>query len=83
MDAFKVDAKGRLSIPQEIREQFSIESGDLFFVKADSEHATIHFSKAQNPFDGPTQHAIEKYHTGRTRSLEEYAADRGINLDDE
>lgn len=83
MDAVKVDAKGRLSIPAEIRKKLGIESGDLYFVKADSEQATIHFAKAESPFGPIAQYAIDEYHAGRTRSLEEFAAEYGIDLDDE
>lgn len=82
MDAVKVDSKGRLSIPAEIREQLGIESGDVYFVEADSESAVIHFAKAENPFDGLARHVLEEYRAGRTRSLREYAAEHGIDLED-
>ncbi len=83
MDTVKVDSKGRLSIPREIREQLGIESGDVYFVEADSEHAVIHFAKAESPFGPIAQYAINEYHAGRTRSLREVAAEFGIDLNDE
>lgn len=82
MDTVKVDSKGRLSTPSEIRKQLGIEAGDVYFVEADSERAVIHFARAENPFDGLAQHAIEEYRAGRTRRLRDYAAERGIDLDD-
>lgn len=83
MDTVKVDSKGRLSIPREIREQLGIESGDVYVVEANQEEAIIYFAKAQNPFDGLAEHALEEYRAGRTIRLRDYAAERGIDVDDE
>lgn len=83
METVKVDAKGRLSIPAKIREQLGIESGDVYVVEADADHAMIHFAKAESPFGPIAQYAIDEYHAGRTRSLREVAAELGIDLDDE
>jgi AbrB family looped-hinge helix DNA binding protein len=43
-----IDAKGRLSIPLDVREEMGIEAGDTFFLERDVEHSVIHFAKAQN-----------------------------------
>jgi len=83
MEAVKVDSKGRLSIPAGIRERLGIEAGDVYFVEAEQDQSVIHFAKAQNPFDGLAQYALEEYRAGRTRRLRDYAAEHGIDLEDE
>lgn len=79
----KVDPKGRLTIPRRLREGLGIEPGDTFFVEGDEEGKILRFAKAENPFDALARHAKEEYRAGRTRSLDEVAADLGIVLDDE
>ncbi len=81
MVTVKIDDKGRLSIPTDIRGKLGIQAGDVFFLETDVEHTMIHLAKAQNPFDGPAEHAAEEYRAGRTRRLRAYAADRGIAVD--
>ena len=76
-----VDAKGRLSIPTELRAELGIDSGDILFIEANTEHGVLHLAKAINPFDGLAQDAIQEYRAGRTRGLRDYAADRGIDPD--
>ena len=79
----KVDAKGRLAIPAEVREALGIEAGDIYFVEGDADHSVIHFAKAENPFDGLAAKAVEEYGEGRTRSLRAFAEEEGIDLDGE
>lgn len=77
----KVDAKGRLSIPRDLRAALGIQPGDTLFVKRDGE--MLRYAKAENPFDLLAEHAIAEYRAGRTRSLREFAADNNIALDAE
>ena len=76
----KVDPKGRLTIPQRIREELGIEPGDTFFVEVDGENAVLRYAKAENPFDALARHALDEHHSGRTRGLREFAAESGIDL---
>ncbi len=76
-----VDAKGRLSIPAEIRGNLGIEPGDVFFIEEDSEPGVVRIAKAQNPFAALADHAADEYRAGRTRKLREYAAEAGIDID--
>jgi AbrB family looped-hinge helix DNA binding protein len=78
-----VDAKGRLSIPANVRDELGVAAGDVLFLATDAGHAAIHLAKAQNPFDALVEHAIEEYRQGRTTSIEDFARERGIDLDDE
>jgi AbrB family looped-hinge helix DNA binding protein len=75
-----VDAKGRLSIPADIRGALGINPGDVLFLESDLEHAVLHLAKAVNPFDGLAEHAVQEYRAGRTQNLRAYAAERGIDL---
>jgi AbrB family looped-hinge helix DNA binding protein len=77
----KVDAKGRVSIPQRIREDLEIEPGDTLFVEYDAEQKVLRYAKAENPFESLARHAIEEWHAGRTRSIYDFAAEHGIDLD--
>jgi AbrB family looped-hinge helix DNA binding protein len=46
----KVDVKGRLTIPQPLRNALGIELGDIFFVALDETHKELRYAKAENPF---------------------------------
>jgi AbrB family looped-hinge helix DNA binding protein len=77
----KVDAKGRVSIPQRIREDLEIGPGDTLFVEYDAEQKVLRYAKAENPFEALARHAIEEWRSGRTRSIYDFAAVHGIDLD--
>jgi AbrB family looped-hinge helix DNA binding protein len=77
----KIDAKGRFSIPVEIREELGIEPGDVFFIAADPAHGLLHLAKAIDPFDGLAAHAVESYRAGRALTLDEYLISQGIEDD--
>lgn len=83
MVTFTVDSKGRLSIPTEVRDELGIECGDVLSFESDPERAVIHLAKAQTPFDGLAEHAIEEYRKGRTISLQAYADKHNIDPTDE
>ena len=78
-----VDAKGRLSIPANVRDELGIEAGDVLFLETDAKHAVIHLAKAQNPFDALADHAIEEYRQGRTTNIYDFAREIGVDLNDE
>lgn len=71
----KVDPKGRLSIPAELRKSLGIEPGDTLFVEAEDNGQVLRFAKAENPFDALARHAEQEYRAGRTRSLREFVED--------
>lgn len=79
----KVDAKGRLSIPRELRDELDIQPGDTLFVEREEGHAVLRYAVAENPFDVLADHAEREYRAGRTRSLRSFAADEGFSLDEE
>ncbi len=67
----RVDNKGRLSLPQDIRKMLHIETGDIFFIEADS-NDVLRLAKAENPFDILARHAIQESRAGKTITLEEF-----------
>lgn len=77
----KVDAKGRLSIPQELRQELGIEPGDTLFVEREEGASVLRYAKAENPFDALARHAEREYRAGRLRNLRDFAEDEGITLD--
>jgi AbrB family looped-hinge helix DNA binding protein len=77
----KVDAKGRLSIPRELREELGIEPGDTLFVEREEGTSVLRYAKAENPFDALARHAEQEYRAGRLRSLRDFATDEDITID--
>ena len=68
----RVDKKGRLTLPKNIRESMGIKAGDVVFMKIEEEQSRIIISKAQNPFDVLAKDAIREYNQGRTETIEEF-----------
>ena len=79
-DTVRLDTKGRLTVPRHVREAVGLEAGDTLFL--DYSDGILRFAKAENPFDALTDEAIDEYRGGKTRSLREWAAERGIDLDE-
>ena len=79
----KIDAKGRFTIPRDVRERLGIEPGDSVFLDVDDVPGVLRFVKAENPFGILAEYAVAEYRAGRTKSLREFAAENAISLDDE
>lgn len=77
----KTDAKGRLTIPQDLRARLGIQAGDIFFLEV--EEGVMRLAKAENPFDVLAEHALAEYRAGRTKSLRDFATENAIALDGE
>lgn len=81
MDVAKVDAKGRLSIPANIRTRAGLQPGDVYFIAV--EDSEIRLAKAINPFDALADQAISEFNAGKTMTLRQFAQEEGIDLDAE
>ena len=79
--AVQMDKKGRMIVPLAIRKALGLEPGDTLFVQQEGDEFRV--AKPENPFDGLTRHAIKEHRAGRTRSLEDFAQEHHIPLDDE
>src|ERR687898_900431 len=62
----KVDSRGRLIIPREMRDQLGIEAGDTVFVALDREIGQLRVAKAEDPFDVLARAAVEESKAGPT-----------------
>jgi bifunctional DNA-binding transcriptional regulator/antitoxin component of YhaV-PrlF toxin-antitoxin module len=71
----KVDDKGRLVVPLNLRESMHIESGDVFFFKPKNKNILV-LARAENPFEFLAKNAIEESRAGKTISLDDYAKKR-------
>ncbi len=77
----RLDEKGRLTIPREVRKALHLKSGDVLFMQSDSQTKTLQLGKAINPFDVLAEHATSEYAAGRTKSLRQIAEELAIDLD--
>lgn len=79
--AVRVDNKGRLMIPKELRQELQVGPGDTLFIRCKGK--VLHCAKAENPFDLLAEHAIREDDAGLTISLRDFAREQGIDLDAE
>lgn len=81
--AVRLDNKCRVTLPRPIREALGVEAGDTVFLQYEPERRELRLAPAVNPFDVLAEHAIQEYREGRTKTLEEYAREHGIRLNEE
>lgn len=81
MGTMRVDSKGRITLPRELREALCLEPDDK--VAYECENGILRIAKAGNPFDALVEFAIAQRRAGKGISLEDFAAREGIDLDDE
>lgn len=78
--ALKVDSKGRVTLPNKLREKLNIKPGDTLFLN-ETVNKTILLKKAVNPFDVLALEALKEYRNGETTSFEELAEEMGVDLE--
>jgi AbrB family looped-hinge helix DNA binding protein len=76
MVAVRLDDKGRISLPRQMREELGLEPGDALFIERDGD--TVRLAKALNPFAPAVREAMATYHAGRKIALKKLAAKHGI-----
>ncbi len=79
----KVDAKGRLSIPRSRRDELHIEPGDTLLLQGVENALRYVKPNLDEIFTGLAAQALVEYQAGRTRDIEDIAAELGISLDDD
>ncbi len=77
----RLDEKGRLTIPRQMRQMLQLGPADVVFLRLDPEQHTLQLAKAENPFDILAEHAMAEHAAGRTTRLEDVARELGIDLD--
>lgn len=75
----RVDNKGRVTLPNKLREKLNIEPGDTLFLDSTA-NETILLKKAINPFDLLALEGLKELREGKTTSLEELAKEMEIDL---
>ncbi|HET9662354.1 MAG TPA: hypothetical protein VFP05_18650 [Thermomicrobiales bacterium] len=78
-----LDSKGRLVVPKQMRERDALEDGDLFVIDPHSEAGTITFVRVENPLVRLVAESRAEYEAGNFQSIEEVAAELGVDLDGE
>jgi len=76
----KVDAKGRVTLPKEMRRALGVDAGDVLFVKVEPETQQVRLARALNPFDVLAEAAVEDHRNGLTRSVKDFAREHKIDL---
>ena len=74
----RIDNKGRLTIPLNIRKSLNINSGDIFFIKP--EKFGLHIAKVDNPFEDLVEYAKHERKKGKSIDLRAYAEKNKIGL---
>ncbi|WP_324715287.1 AbrB/MazE/SpoVT family DNA-binding domain-containing protein [Carboxydochorda subterranea] len=74
----RVDGKGCVMLPAHFRKALGLEPGDTLF--AQQVGRTLRLAKAEDPLLLLWQHAEKEYAEGRTVTLEEFAAQEGLDL---
>jgi AbrB family looped-hinge helix DNA binding protein len=74
--AVRIDNKGRVTLPKNMRDALGVKIGETVFLKYDPEDKQVRLAPAISPFDVLAEHAVEEYHTGRTKTIEEFAKKR-------
>lgn len=79
----KIDSKGRIVVPKSKRERDEIESGDLYVLDPNAAVGTITFVKVESPLMRHLAESQADYEAGRYQTIEELAAELGIDLEGE
>jgi AbrB family looped-hinge helix DNA binding protein len=77
----KLDNKGRLVVPKEVREALGAQEGDVFYLDYDVFEGLLVFAAATNPLLRRIEEGRTEYKAGLTKSLDEVAAELGITID--
>lgn len=80
--AVRIDNKGRVTLPKSMREALGLKIGDTVFLKCEPEDKQVRLAPAVSPFDILAEHAVREYKEGRTKTVEEYAREHGIRLNE-
>jgi bifunctional DNA-binding transcriptional regulator/antitoxin component of YhaV-PrlF toxin-antitoxin module len=67
-------------VPKEIRQRMCIEEGDVFYVEMNPDEGTLLYAQAENPLLRRLEEGRKEYEAGLTKSLDEVAAELGIEL---
>ena len=70
MGTLRVDSKGRLTLPKDLRDELELAPGDTLFFER--EGAFLRLGKAVSPFETLAAEAVREWRAGRTTPLRSY-----------
>jgi AbrB family looped-hinge helix DNA binding protein len=76
----RIDDRGRISVPNQVRKAWNLERGDTLFVMDYGDKLVVR--KAINPFDVLAEDAVREYKEGKTQDVRSFAKEQGIDLDE-
>ena len=77
----RLDDRGRLTLPRDIREALHWEPGDIVYLHRE-DHG-LHTVKGVNPFDALAEQALLEHQAGATQDIRDEAKEWGIDLEKE
>ena len=78
----RLDERGRISVPANIRKALGVGPGDTVFLRYEPRENQVYIAPAANPFDILAEKAIEEYRAGKTRTTEQFARSQDIKTDE-
>jgi len=78
--AARIDHKGRVTLPKDMREALGVGAGDTVFFRYDPQNNQLRIAPAKSPFNVLAERALGDYEEGRTKTVEEYAEGHNIRL---
>ncbi|MCF8002221.1 MAG: AbrB/MazE/SpoVT family DNA-binding domain-containing protein [Halanaerobiales bacterium] len=79
--ATKVDSKGRITLPKEIREKACIEEGEVLFIYEVDIGQLKLIRAVEDPLVKLKEYTEKEFEKGETKSIRQYAKEKGINVD--
>ena len=77
----KVDEKGRITLPKEIREKTGINKGTVLFI--DPELGQVKLTRAvEDPIAKLKEYTEKEFISGNTKDLRKYAKEKGIEVNE-
>ena len=73
----RLDAKGRILLPREIRRILGLRPGDAIALELNG--LIVSCAKVPNPFDKLAEQAEEEHRTGKTRELRDIIRSRDLS----
>lgn len=75
----RLDDRGRLTLPVDVREALHWEPGDIVYLRQDENG--LYILKGVNPFDALAEEALREYEAGETQDIRDIAREWGIDLE--
>lgn len=77
--AARMDDKGRVTLPKDMREALGVGAGDTVFFRYDPQNNQLRIAPAKSPFDVLAERALRDHEEGRTKTVEECVEGRAAH----